>query len=59
MSGGDDGALSSPGGASVGMNGQQIVFHSDSVADNTTVRQMWTAGITIDGTTVSISRVGI
>ena len=55
VSGGDNGALNSPGGASVSPDGTQIVFHADETADNATVRQMWTAGIVIDGTTVNIS----
>lgn len=55
VSGGDGGALNSPGGATVGPAGGQMVFHSDSVAGNPAVRQMWTAGITMDGGLVSIS----
>ena len=55
VSGGDGGALNSPGGATVGPDGTQMVFHSDSVAGDSSVRQMWTAGISISGTTVSIS----
>ncbi|MDI1491487.1 MAG: hypothetical protein OHK93_002696 [Ramalina farinacea] len=55
VSGDDGGMLNSPGGASVGIGGTQLVFHSDSVASNAAVRQMWTAGITISGTTVAIS----
>jgi len=49
------GALNSPGGTSVGSTGQQIVFHSDSAPGDSTIRQMWTAGITISGTTASVS----
>ena len=49
------GALNSPGGATVGPDGKQMVFHSDSVASDPSVRQMWTAGLAISGTTVSIS----
>ena len=55
VSGGDGGALNSPGGATAGPDGTQMVFHSDSVADNPSVRQMWTAGITVGGGVVSIS----
>lgn len=55
MSGGDGGALNSPGGATLGPDGAQMVFHSDSVADNASVRQMWTAGITVGGGVVSVS----
>ena len=55
LPGGDNGALYSPGGASVSADGTQIVFHADSESDNADVRQMWTAGISISGTTVSIS----
>ncbi|KAL6718139.1 hypothetical protein ACLMJK_004226 [Lecanora helva] len=54
-SGGNNGAFNSPGGASIGGGGTQMVFHSDQAASDASVRQMWTAGITIDGTTVSIS----
>lgn len=54
-SGGDNGALNSPGGATVGPDGSQMVFHSDSVSGDADVRQMWTAGLSISGTTVSIS----
>ena len=55
VSGGDGGALNSPGGTSAGPDGTQIVFHADSAANDASVRQMWTAGISISGTTVSIS----
>ena len=55
VSGDNDGALNSPGGATVGQDGQLMVFHSDSEPSNAAVRQMWTAGIIIKGTTVSIS----
>ena len=55
VSGGDNGALNSPGGATVGPDGTQMVFHSDSESGNSAVRQMWTAGIAISGGTVSIS----
>ena len=55
VSGGDGGALNSPGGATAGPDGTRMVFHSDSVADDATVRQMWTAGITVSGGVVSIS----
>ena len=55
VSGGDGGALNSPGGATAGPDGTQMVFHSDSVADDASVRQMWTAGITVGGGVVSIS----
>lgn len=55
VSGGDGGALNSPGGATAGPDGTQMVFHSDSVADDASVRQMWTAGITVSGGVVSIS----
>lgn len=50
------GALSSPGGATVGADGASMVFHSDSVAGDAGVRQMWTAGIEIGaGGAVGIS----
>lgn len=55
VSGGDGGALNSPGGATVGPAGAQMVFHSDSAAGNSSLRQMWTAGITVSGSMVSIS----
>ncbi|KAL9072228.1 MAG: hypothetical protein Q9161_003701 [Pseudevernia consocians] len=55
VSGGDGGALNSPGSATVGPAGQQMVFHADSVAGNSEVRQMWTAGVTIGGGVVAIS----
>ncbi|KAK3168852.1 hypothetical protein OEA41_005300 [Lepraria neglecta] len=55
VSGGDNGALNSPGGATVGPGGTQMLFHSDSESGNPAVRQMWTAGIAISGGTVSIS----
>lgn len=55
VSGGDGGALNSPGGATVGPEGAQMVFHSDAVAGDASLRQMWTAGITIGGGVVSIS----
>ena len=55
VSGDDGGALNSPGGATVGSDGTQMVFHSDSTAGDADVRQMWTAGITVDGGLVSIS----
>jgi len=55
VSGGNDGALNSPGGASVSSDGRQMVFHSDSAANDASVRQMWTAGISISGTMVTIS----
>ena len=55
VSGGDGGALNSPGGATAGPDGTQMVFHSDSVADDAAVRQMWTAGITVSGGVVSSS----
>ncbi len=55
VSGGDGGALNSPGGATVGSDGQQMVFHSDSVAGDSGLRQMWTAGITVGGGVVGIS----
>ena len=51
----DNGALFSPGGATVGPSGTQMVFHADHVADDSSLRQMWTAGIAISGTTVAIS----
>lgn len=54
-SGGDGGRLNSPGGADVGLGGDRIVFHSDAKAGDASLRQMWTAGITIQGTVVSIS----
>ena len=59
VSGGDNGALKSPGGATVGPDGTRMVFHSDEEAGNPAVRQMWTAGITISGTTVSISGTAV
>ena len=55
VSGGDGEVFNSPGGATVGPTGTQMVFHSDSTADDASVRQMWTAGITIGGGVVSIS----
>ena len=55
VSGGDGGSLNSPGGADAGLGGDRIVFHADATADDSSLRQMWTAGITIDGTAVSIS----
>ena len=55
VSGGDDGALNSPGGASVSRDGTQMVFHADSEPDDSRIRQMWTAGISIEGTVMSIS----
>lgn len=54
VSGGDGGALESPGGATVGPAGAQMVFHSDSVAGDPSLRQMWTAGITVAGGVVSV-----
>ncbi|CAD6571184.1 MAG: hypothetical protein ASARMPREDX12_006496 [Alectoria sarmentosa] len=55
VSGGDGGALNSPGSATVGSAGAQMVFHSDSVAGDSALRQMWTAGISIGGGVVGIS----
>ena len=55
MSGGDGGALNSPGSATVGPAGAQMVFHADSVAGDPSLRQMWTAGISVSGGVVSIS----
>ncbi|KAL2042853.1 hypothetical protein N7G274_004613 [Stereocaulon virgatum] len=55
VTGGDNGALYSPGGATASPDGKHMVFHADSQSSDASVRQMWTAGITISGTTVSIS----
>lgn len=55
VSGGNNGALHSPGGASVNPDGTKMLFHSDATAGDASVRQMWAAGIKIDGTVVSIS----
>ena len=55
ITGGNGGALNSPGGACVGPEGQQMIFHSDSEPNDASMRQMWTAAITISGTNVSIS----
>ena len=55
LSGDDNGALYSPGGATASLDGKQMLFHADSKSSDASVRQMWTAGITISGTTVSIS----
>lgn len=49
------GALNSPGSATVGPEGAQMVFHADSVAGDSSLRQMWTAGILVGGGVVSIS----
>lgn len=54
-SGGDGGRFYSPGGADVSLDGTKLVFHSDENQSDASVRQMWTAGISISGTTVSIS----
>lgn len=55
VSGSDGGALNSPGSATVGPAGAQMVFHADSVAGDPSLRQMWTAGISVSGGVVSIS----
>lgn len=55
QSGDDGGALYSPGGASVDPAGTRMVFHADEVQGDDAVRQMWTAGIVVEGTTVRIS----
>ena len=55
VSGGDGGALNSPGSATVGLGGAQMVFHSDAVAGNASLRQMWTAGIKVSGGVVGFS----
>ena len=55
VSGGDGRALNSPGSATVGPDGALMVFHDDSVAGDSSVRQMWTVGITVDGGVVSVS----
>ena len=55
MSGGDGNRLNSPGGTTVGVGGKRIVFHSDQTPDNSSVRQMWTGYLEIEGTTVSIA----
>ena len=55
VSGGAGGQLNSPGGTDAALGGDRIVFHSDAAASDASLRQMWTAGITIDGTSVSIS----
>ena len=55
VSGGDGGRLKSPGGATVGLDGARMVFHSDFATGDARTRQMWTAGITVSGGVVSIS----
>lgn len=55
VSGDDGGALNSPGSVTVGPAGTQMVFHSDSVAGDSSLRQMWTAGIAARGGVVSVS----
>ena len=55
VTGGDGGKLNSPGGTTAGKAGKRIVFHADRDPGNSGVRQMWTAGINIEGNVVSIS----
>ena len=52
---GDDGnQLKSPGGLDVGPAGVNIVFHSDLNAGDSSVRQMGTGQLSIQGTNVQI-----
>ena len=55
VTGGDGGKLYSPGGAMIGPDGRSMVFHSDLKKADSGVRQMWTAGITIQKGKVLIS----
>ncbi|KAG8530108.1 uncharacterized protein KY384_005590 [Bacidia gigantensis] len=59
LSGDDNGALNSPGGATVAQSGTQLVFHADAKPSNAGVRQMWTAEIEIRGVTASIAPVQV
>ena len=55
VTGGEGGQLQSPGGLDVGPLGVNVVFHSDRVAGDASVREMWKGQLTIDGTNVQIS----
>ena len=46
--------LNSPGGTDVLADGSAIVFHEDQQPSNSDVRQMYSTGIQIDGTSVSL-----
>lgn len=50
-----DGQLRSPGGATVGPGGKKLVFHSDAKPSDASTRQMWTAELVRDKTTIEIS----
>ena len=49
------GQLKRPGGATVGPGGKKLVFHSDVKPSDASTRQMWTAELVRDKTTIGIS----
>lgn len=55
VTGDNNGALNSPGGAAAAPDGKSIIFHADLEPSSPGIRQMWTAGISIHGTTVRIN----
>ena len=48
-------ALYGPGGTDVSADGSTIVFHADATSNDATVRQIYSSGIEVDGTTVFLS----
>lgn len=50
------GKLRSPGGADVSTDGTKLLFHSDRVKGNPAIREMWSAAISISGTSVTVNK---
>lgn len=49
------GELRSPGGTDVSADGNRILFHNDRVKGDPGIREMWSAAISISGTSVEIT----